>query len=58
MINLLDLYLNNPTEYSLYPYDYINNKNFEIRLNGDSLIIINNNELITYNFKSDFVKSH
>lgn len=56
MINLLDLYLNNPTEYSLYPYDYINNKNFEIRLNGDSLIIINNNELLTYNFKSDFVK--
>lgn len=56
MISLFDLYLNNPTEYSLFPYDYINKKTFQINIKGDSLIIFDKNNLLTYNFKSDFVK--
>jgi len=54
MISLKDLYLNNPTEYSLYPYDFIKNK--EYLIDEDSLIVIDNNELLTYYFKNKFIK--
>ena len=53
---MIGLYLSSPTEYSLYPYSYIKDNKFDILISGDSLIIQNDNELISYNFDKDFIK--
>ena len=52
---MIGLYLSSPTEYSLYPYSYIKDNKFDILISGDSLIIQNDNELISYNFDKDFI---